>query len=533
MNPKKILKFDKEARDKLLLGVNVITDAVATTAGPKGRNVAFSKNWMEDPKILHDGVSVAREINLEDEFANIGAQLVRMAASKTNDVAGDGTTTAAILTRAIVVEGMKAIENGANPEILKKGIAKAVDAVVSELKKMAKEVVNNEEVKRVATISSTDEKIGTIIAQAIEKIGPDGTMTVDEGQSLEVTVDYKQGMEFDRGYISPYFITDTDNLEAVLENPYILVTDIKIHSKDELMPFLEKIVPESKNIVIIADEVEGEALALLCVNKIRGTFNPLGVRAPGFGNRRKELLEDIAAVTGATVINPETGIKLESIELKDLGRASKVISTTDVTYIVDGKGKESQVKARASLIRKALKNSNSEFDKEFYQKRLAKLAGGMAEIMVGAMTEVELKDKKERVIDAVAATRAAIEEGIIPGGGISLIRASKTLLSVDGISEDEKIGIKIVWKAIEAPLRKLLSNAGLGEDKVIQVLQASGNMGVDVMDGEFKDLVEAGIIDPVKVTRSALQNAASVASMCMTTDVLIVPAEKQKEILPE
>lgn len=529
----KILKFDRAARHKLLEGVNILADAVETTAGPKGRNVAFIPEWGSDPKVIHDGVTVAREIQLEDEFANIGAQLVRQAASRTNDVAGDGTTTATILTRSIFAQGLKAVENGSNPVMLGKGINKAVIGLVEELKRMSKRVTTNEEVKRVGTISSTDEKIGSIIAEAIQKVGVDGTMTVDEGQGLETTVSYKQGMEFDKGYVSAYFITNSDDLEAVIEDPYILVTDLKVNNKAELVTFLDKVVPESKNIVIVADDIEGEALALLVINKLKATFNPLAIRAPGFGLRRKELLEDIATVTGATLISSELGMKLEKVELKDLGRASKVISTEYSTIIIDGKGAKSQVKARASLIRNSIKNSTSEFDREFYQKRLAKLAGGVAEINVGAQTETELKDKKERVIDATNATRAAIEEGIVPGGGVALIRASRALLTLDSMDEDEGIGIKIVWKAIEAPLRKLLTNAGLGEDRIIQVLQASGNMGIDVMDGQFKDLVKAGIIDPVKVTRCALQNATSIAVMLMITDVLIVPSQKKKEFVPQ
>ncbi len=529
----KLLKFNKEARIKLKKGIDILTDAVSATLGVKGRDVAYIEAWGQDPKVVHDGVTVAREIQLEDDFANIGAQLVRQAASRTNDIAGDGTTTATILTRAIVTEGFRAIENGSNPVMLKRGINKAVSALVEELRKMSKKVVSNEEVKRVAVISSTDELLGKLIAEAIDKIGVDGKMTVEEGQSFVTEVEYKQGMEFERGYVSEYFITDTDALEAVIENPYILVTDLKIHNKAELMAFLDKILPENKNIVIIADEIEGEALALLLVNKIRGTFYPLAIKSPGFGNRKKDLLEDIAAITGATFISSELGYKLESVGIEELGKAHKVISSHDFTLIVDGAGDKKKIKARESLIKNSIKTAQSEFDKEFHQRRLAKLAGGVAQINVGAFTEAEMDDKKERVIDAVNATRAAIEEGIVPGGGIALIRAAKALLALSADTEDEKIGIKIVWKAIEAPLRKLLSNAGLGEDKVIQVLQAKGNMGIDVLDEQFKDLVQSGVIDPVKVTRSALQNAAEIACKLITTEVLIVPTKNSKEVIPQ
>ena len=519
----KILKFDSEAREKLLKGVNTLTEAVATTLGPKGRNVAIDKKWGA-PNVVHDGVTVAKEIDLEDPFENMGAQLLKEAASKTNDVAGDGTTTATILSQAIVSEGLKNIQAGSNPMILKKGIEKATTALVEELKKMSKKVTTQEEIAQVATISAADSQIGNLIAEALQKVGKDGVVTVEDGKTMEMAVEYKEGMEFDKGFVSPYFVTDTDKMESSMEDAYILITDKKISSAADLVPFLEKFVQVSKNLVIIADEVEGEALALLIVNKLRGTINVLAIGAPGFGDRRKEMLGDIAVLTGGKVISEDTGMKLESIEVDDLGKAGRVISDKDNTLIVDGKGSKSTIQARIAQIRRELESSDSEFDKEKLQERLAKLTGGVAVINVGAATEIELKEKKERVIDAVAATKAAIEEGIVAGGEVALLRASKVLdglKTVDGLQE-EKIGVEIVRKAIEAPFRQLIKNAGEDDGIALaKVKDSSGNMGIDVMDGKLKDLVTAGIIDPVKVTRSALQNGASVAVMIMTTEALI------------
>lgn len=516
----KILKFDTEARNKLLSGVNQLADAVATTLGPKGRNVAIDKKWGA-PQVLHDGVSVAKEIELEDPFENMGAQLVKEASSKTNDVAGDGTTTATVLAQAIVNEGLKNIQSGANPMILKKGIEQAVAALVMELQGMSKKLKTNEEISQVATISAADPAIGKLIAEAIEKVGKDGVITVEEGKTMVMNVEYKEGMEFDKGYSSPYFVTDTERMEASIEEPYIMVTDKKISSMQELLPFLEKFVQVSKSLVIIAEEVEGEALAMLAVNKLKGTFQVLTVSAPGFGDRRKEMLSDIAALTGATVISEDTGRKLESVEVTDLGRAARVTSSKDSTIIVDGKGAKTAINARVAQIRREIEKSDSEFDKEKLSERLAKLTGGVAVINVGAATEIEMKEKKERVIDAVAATKAAIEEGIVPGGEIALLRAGKVLEKI--VTEgEEKTGVEIVKKALEKPFRKLVANAGMDEGvELARVKNVSGNMGIDVYDGQIKDLVVAGVIDPVKVTRSALQNAASVAVMIMTTNVLV------------
>jgi len=516
----KILKFDSEAREKLMKGINILTEAVASTLGPKGRNVALDKKWGA-PNVVHDGVTVAKEIELEDPFENMGAQLVKEAASRTNDVAGDGTTTATILTQAIVSQGLKNIQAGSNPMILRKGIDKAVVALVAELQKMSKKLSTPEEVTQVATISAQNDAIGKIISDAIEKVGKDGVITVEEGRTLEMSVDYKEGMEFDKGYSSAYFVTDSDKMIASMEDAYVLVTDKKISSMQDLLPFLEKFVQVSKTLVIIAEEVEGEALATLVVNKIRGAFNVLAVGAPGFGDRRKSMLEDIAILTGGNVISEDTGRKFESVEVEDLGRAARVTSTKDSTLIVDGKGDKKKIEARISQIRREIDSTDSEFDKEKLQERLAKLTGGVAVINVGAASEIEMKEKKERVIDAVAATKAALEEGIVPGGEIALLRVSKVLDSIK-VDDEEKIGLDIVKKAVMEPFNRLMENAGLNAGMMLkEVLEATAAFGVDVNDGMIKDLVKAGVIDPVKVTRTALQNAASVAIMVMTTNVLV------------
>ena len=530
----KILKFDSAAREALLKGINILTDAVASTLGPKGRNVALDKKWGA-PNVVHDGVTVAKEIELEDPFENMGAQLIKEAASKTNDVAGDGTTTATILAQAIVSEGLKNIQAGANPMILRHGIKKATDALVLELKKMSKKLTTSEEIEQVATISAQNEEIGKTIADAIAKVGKDGVITVEEGKTMEMNVDYKEGMEFDKGYASPYFVTDADKMESSIEDPYILITDKKISSASDLVEFLNKFVQISKNLVIIADEVESDALALLIVNKLRGVINILAVSAPGFGDRRKEMLNDIAILTGGTVISEEVGKKLDAIDMSDLGQAGRVTSTKDNTLIVDGKGAKAQINARISHIRRELEASDSEFDREKLQERLAKLTGGVAVINVGAATEVEMKEKKERVIDAVAATKAAIEEGIVPGGEIALLRASHVLDKLE-VSGEEKVGVEIVKKALEQPFRRLVKNAGLDEGiSLSKVLESNGNNGIDVLDGVVKDLVKAGVIDPVKVTRSALQNGASVAIMVMTTQVLItdLPEKNPAPSMPQ
>ncbi|OGE26950.1 chaperonin GroL [Candidatus Daviesbacteria bacterium RIFCSPHIGHO2_02_FULL_41_14] len=519
----KILKFDSEAREKLLKGINILTEAVASTLGPKGRNVALDKKWGA-PNIVHDGVTVAKEIELEDPFENMGAQLVKEAASKTNDIAGDGTTTATVLTQAIVSEGLKNVTAGANPMTLRLGIEVAVKEVVNALQQMSKKLTTAEEITQVATISAQNEEIGKLISEAISKVGKDGVITVEEGKTLQMNVEYKEGMEFDKGYASPYFVTDSDRMEATLEGGVnILLTDKKISSAAELVPFLEKFVQAGrKGLVIIADEVEGEALALLVVNKLKGSFNVLVVQAPGFGDRRKAMLDDIAVLTKATVLSEDTGIKLESVNPEDvLGRALRVTATKDNTLIVDGEGTKSKIEARISQIRREIEKSDSDFDKEKLQERLAKLTGGVAVINVGAATEVEMKEKKERVIDAVAATKAALEEGIVPGGEVALLRAVKALEKLE-LEPEVQVGVNIVKAALLQPFRRLIKNSGYDDGVMLaKVLESKGNMGVDVMDGQVKDLVQAGVIDPVKVTRSALQNAASVAIMIMTTNCLI------------
>ncbi|KKS70274.1 chaperonin GroL [Candidatus Daviesbacteria bacterium RIFCSPLOWO2_01_FULL_43_38] len=517
----KILKFDSEAREKLLKGINTLTEAVASTLGPKGRNVAIDKKWGA-PNVVHDGVTVAKEIELEDPFENMGAQLIKEAASKTNDVAGDGTTTATILTQAIVSEGLKNIQAGSNPMILRHGIEKAVLALVAELSKMSKKLTTPEEITQVATISAQDEPIGKIISEAITKVGKDGVITVEEGKTLEMSVDYKEGMEFEKGYSSPYFVTDADKMEATIEDPYILITDKKLSDAQDFVKFLEKFISVSKNLVIISDDIDSDLMTMLVLNKLKGVFNFLAVGAPGFGDRRKGSLEDIAVLTGGTVFSEELGRKWESVEPSDLGQAGRVTSTKDSTLIVDGKGKKAAIDGRIAQIRRELEASDSEFDKEKFQERLAKLTGGVAVINVGAATEVEMKERKERVIDAVAATKAAIEEGIVPGGEIALVRASAALDKIKTDNEEEKLGVVIVKNALDKPFRRLVGNAGMDAGVALaEVLRSEGNMGIDVTDGELKDLVKVGVIDPVKVTRTALQNAASVAIMVMTTNVLI------------
>lgn len=530
----KQLLYAEQAREKLKKGVDAVAKAVGTTLGPKGRNVALDKKWGA-PSVVHDGVSVAKEIELEDPFENMGAQLVKEAADKTNDITGDGTTTATILAQAIVDEGIKNITAGANPMILNRGIQKAADWVVESIKKQSKPVRDDsEKITQVATISAQSPEIGEKIAEALKKVGPDGVVTVEEGKGLELVIDYKEGMEFDKGYISPYFITDPDTMEATIEDPYILLTDKKISSLQELLPFLENLVKVSKNLVIIADEVEGEALATLVVNKLRGTFNVLAIEAPGFGDRRKEMLGDIAILTGGIVISEDVGRKLEEVTIDDLGQAERVTADKDNTIIVGGKGDKSAINGRIKQIKAELEKTTSEFDKEKLEERLAKLAGGVAVIEVGAATETEMKEKQERVKDAVSATKAAIEEGIIPGGGVVLLEATKgldpkLLKGVPG-EGDEATGVSIVRKALEAPTRKLAENAGVNGDVVIQEIgKREAGVGYDVLDGQYKDMVKAGIVDPAKVTRTALQNAVSVAMMILTTEGLITDIpEKEK-----
>jgi len=518
----KQILYSEEARTKLKAGVDKLSFAVATTLGPKGRNVALDKKWGA-PNVVHDGVTVAKEIELEDPFENMGAQLVQEAASKTNDVAGDGTTTATILAQAIVNAGLKNITAGANPMILKKGVEKATNAVIEELKKNAKKVAGDDEIEKIATISAADSEIGKLITSALQKVGPDGVVTVEEGKGLELAVEFKEGMEFDRGFVSPYFVTDPDKMEAVIEDAHILITDQKIASLNDLLAFLENFVKVSKNLVIIADEVEGEGLATLVVNKLRGTFNVLAIKAPGFGDRRKEMLDDIATLTGGNVISEDMGRKLESVTIEDLGRADRVVSDKDNSIIVGGKGSKAAIEGRIKQIRKEIETTDSDFDREKAEERLAKLTGGVAVINVGAATEIELKEKKERVDDAVHATKAAVEEGYVVGGGVALIRARKVLnkLAADG-DTDERIGIEIVKDALVKPLEMLARNSGMDAGWVVkEVEKAQGDSGFNALTGKFENLTTAGVIDPVKVTRSALQNAASVAMMVLTTEALI------------
>jgi len=507
-----------------------VAKAVGTTLGPKGRNVALDKKWGA-PSVVHDGVSVAKEIELEDSFENMGAQLIKEAADKTNDVTGDGTTTATILAQSIVNEGIKNLTAGANPMILNKGIEKAASQVLESIKKQAHPIKDNsDKITQVATISAQNEEIGNKIAEALKKVGSNGVVTVEEGKGLELVIDYKEGMEFDKGYSSAYFVSNPDTMEATIEDAYLLLTDKKISSIQELLPFLEKLVKVSKNLVIIADEVEGEALATLVVNKLRGTFNILAVEAPGFGDRRKEMLQDIAVLTGGTVISEDIGRKLEEVTIEDLGQADRVTADKDNTVIVGGKGEKKEIEGRIKQIKTELERTTSDFDKEKLEERLAKLSGGVAVIEVGAATETEMKEKQERVKDAVAATKAAIEEGIVPGGGVVLITASKAI-DLKGLSGDELTGAKIVQKAMESPMKLLAENAGEdGNVVVANVRKKEPGVGFNVLTEEYVNMIKAGIIDPAKVTRTALQNAVSVATMILTTECLVTDLpEKEKE----
>jgi len=530
----KQIKFSEEARQKLAAGVNILAKAVVTTLGPRGRNVALDRKWGA-PNVVHDGVSVAKEIELPDPFENMGAQLVKEAASKTNDVAGDGTTTSTLLTQTMVNLGLKNVTAGANPMILKRGIEEAVKEVVSQIRKMAKkiDIKKEEEIVQVATISAGDAEIGKKIAEAIMKVGKDGVVTVEEGKGLQMEIEYKEGMEFDRGYASPYFVTDTEKMIAEVEDAYILITDKKISAVSDLLPFLEKFVKVSKNLVIIADEVEGEALATLVVNKLRGVFNALVVKAPGFGDRRKEMLEDIAILTGGTVISEELGKKLENVEVEDCGRADKVWADKENCRIIGGKGDPEKIKARIAQIKRQIEETTSEFDKEKLQERLAKLAGGVAVINVGAATEVEMKEKKERVNDAVSATKAALEEGIVAGGGVTFLHARKVLLNLKKKMEleEEKTGVDIVYKALAEPIRMIAKNAGLDSGWVLKKVEEAKeeDYGFNALTLEFGSMFKQGIVDPAKVVRTALENAASVATMILTTEALVTDIPEKKE----
>ena len=517
--PKDII-FSEDARKKLFAGFTKLADAVRITMGPKGRNVILEKSY-GSPTITNDGVTIAKEIELEDKFENMGAEMVKEVASKTNDAAGDGTTTATVLAHAIIAEGLKYLTAGANAMNLKAGIAKATKAVVAELEKLAEPVKTKEQQKQVATISAQNEEVGEVIADVLEKVGENGVITVEEGQTMGLEVDVVEGMQFDNGYISPYFITNTQNLKAEFADAEILITDKKISSIQEILPLLEKLTKAGKKeLVIIAEDIDGEALATLVVNKLRGGFSALAVKAPGFGDRRKAMLADIAALTGGKVISEEVGLKLENVELDDLGRAAKVISDKDTTIIVDGKGDKKEIEARVAAIKNELENSTSDFDKEKLIERLAKLTGGVGVIKVGAATEVEQKERQHRVEDAVEATKAAVEEGIVAGGGVALIRAKQVLRDMKTEDDDEKTGIEIIAKALEIPVRQIAENAGEDGGAILaKIVEAKNpNEGFDAASGKFVDLVETGIIDPKKVTRSALENASSIAGIFLTTE---------------
>ena len=536
--PAKQLLYGDEARKKLKAGVDKLAKAVVTTLGPKGRNVSLDKKWGA-PNVVHDGVTVAKEIELEDPFENMGAQLVKEAASKTNDVAGDGTTTATLLAQAIVDEGLKNVSAGANPMIVRHGLEKAAELVVNEIKAMSKKITTKEEKAQVATISGASEEIGNLIAEAMDHVGNNGVITVEESKGLKMEVEYKEGMQFDKGYASPYFVTNPDKMEATIESPYILITDQKISAISDLLPMLENLIKVSKNLVIIADEVDGEALATLVVNKIRGTFNALAVKVPGFGDRRKEMLADIAVLTGGTVISEEVGRKLDSVKVDDLGKADRITADKDETIIVGGKGKKADLNARIAQIQKQIETTDSSYDKEKLQERLAKLSGGVAVISVGAASETELKEKKLRVEDAVNATKAAVEEGIVPGGGVALLRARKVLKKMK-LEGDEQIGATILFNALDKPLRMITENAGVDAGWVVRELEhreedsskagkGGNNIGYNVLTMEFEDMVKSGIMDPAKVARTALQNAVSVAIMVLTTETLVTEVpEKEK-----
>ena len=537
--PAKQLVFGEDARRHLKIGIDTLANAVKTTLGPKGRNVALEKKWGA-PTITHDGVTVAKEIELEEPFQNMGAQLLKEAATRTNDVAGDGTTTATVLAQAIVNEGLKNVAAGANPMLLKRGIEKATKAAVEALQKISDDVKDKEEIAHVAAISANDREIGELIAEVMDKVGKDGVITVEEGKGLGFEVEYVEGMQFDRGYISPYFITNAERMEAVLEEPYILVTDRKISAATDIVPILEKLVQVGKReLVVIAEDVEGEALATLVLNRLRGVLNCLAVKAPGFGERRKAMLQDIAILTGGTVISEEMGRKLETATISDLGRADKVVATKEDTTIIGGKGKEEDIKARINQIKAEIEVSTSDYDKEKLQERLAKLVGGVAVIKVGAGTEVELKEKKHRVEDALSATRAAVEEGIVPGGGVALLNAVTALDNIETEYPDEATGVAIVRRALEEPMRQLAENAGADGAVVVQEVRRRQknednlNIGYDVLANDFGDMVKKGIIDPTKVTRCALENAASIAAMILTTEALVAEIpEKEKSTTP-
>ncbi len=534
----KQLVFSEDARTRLKRGIDKLASAVATTLGPKGRNVALGKKWGA-PTVTHDGVSVAKEVELEDPYENMGAQLLKEAATKTNDIAGDGTTTATVLAHAIITEGLKNVAAGANPMLIKHGIEAAADKVIESIKSQAIEIDTQEEISNVASISAQDREIGDLLAEVMSKVGKDGVITVEEGKGLDFETEYVDGMQFDRGYLSAYFMTNPETQESVIEEPYILIHEKKISAAADLVPLLEKMLNKGKReLVIIAEDVDGEALATLVLNRLRGMLNVLAVKAPGFGDRRKAMMEDIAILTGGTVISEELGRKLENVTLEDLGQADKVVSDKNDTTIIGGHGKEGAVKGRMEQIRMEIEKSTSDYDKEKLQERLAKLTGGVAVIKVGAGTEVELKEKKHRVEDALSATRAAVEEGIVPGGGVALINAIPSLDDVKMDYPDEQTGVTIVRAALETPMRKLAANAGMDGAVIVENVRRAqkekknAKIGYDVMSGEYVDMIKSGIIDPAKVTRGALANAASIAAMILTTEALVTDLPEKKQAAP-
>src|SRR5216110_2198205 len=528
----KMVKFNRDARDAILKGVNILADAVTVTLGPKGRNVVLDKSFGA-PNVTKDGVTVAKEVELENKFENMGAQMVKEVASKTSDVAGDGTTTATVLARQIYAEGIKLVAAGHDPMTLKRGIDKAVEAMIGELKDLSKATKDPKEIAQVGTIAANnDSTIGDVIAEAMNKVGKEGVITVEEAKGLETTLDVVEGMQFDRGYLSPYFVTDPERMEAALEDPYILIHEKKIGAMKDLLPLLEQVARSGKPLLIIAEDLEGEALATLVVNKIRGTLQCVGVKAPGFGDRRKAMLEDVGILTGGRVIAEELGMKLENVTLQDLGRCKRLVVDKDNTTIVDGAGKKADIEGRIKQIRAQIEETTSDYDREKLQERLAKLVGGVAVVRVGAATEVEMKEKKARVEDALHATRAAVEEGIVPGGGVALIRASAVLEKLR-ISEEERWGVNIIKRAAEEPLRRIAVNAGVeGAIALQKVKEGKGAFGFNAATEEYEDLLKAGIIDPTKVVRTALQNAASVAGMLLTTEAMVAEKPEEKPAMP-
>jgi chaperonin GroEL len=529
----KELRFDTEARRALEAGVNKLADAVRITLGPKGQYVVLDKKF-GSPTITNDGVTIAREIELEDIFENQGAQLVKEVATKTNDIAGDGTTTATVLAQIIVREGLKNVAAGANPVILRSGVEKAVEAAVEAIKAQSTEISGKEEISRVGAISARSDEVGEVIAEAIDKVGKDGVVNVEESQTFGMDLEFTEGMQFDKGYLSPYFVTDQDRMEAVLDDAYILIANQKVGNVQDLLPILNQVMQSSKPLLIVSEDVEGEALATLIVNKLRGTFNAAAVKAPGFGDRRKRMLEDIAILTGGEVITEELGLKLENTQLNQLGRARKVVITKDDTTIVDGAGETERITGRINQIRSEIETTDSDFDREKLQERLAKLAGGVAVIKVGAATETELKEKKHRVEDALSATRAALEEGIVPGGGVVFLHAQQPVADLlDSLDGDERTGARIIHRALEEPIRQIAQNAGADGSIVVEKVRTEGgNVGFNALSGEYEDLVSAGVTDPTMVSRSALQNAASIGSLIVTTDVIVAEPEEEAPAMP-